>query len=347
MNDQRSSRRMLLLGLVVSLVLHGLVLVPAMIHVMTGDPLSPNIIRAQFSPEDFMEPVQEPAPEADDAVRLGIDESTESTMTWIGYEEYEEHLATLAETEQAAFTTDPTGGPPAQPSATPAPPAVEPAPATDAPQDEPGAETDPLAEFEAWLQASAVGEGPPVGDPTDPAARSKALEDVLANLERMLNESVVAEPVQEAAPPQPPQPEPTPPQPPQPAETNAPPTPPGAPGDQADQESDATSTVEVPLDNIKLGKPLAAKGLRLKPRKPEFTTLTQLTAAPGNPLVELQFRRDGKPQRVRIIEGSGDARIDEAILNSLYRWRAAGKELKALKRGELLPIQIRIVLSSR
>ena len=120
-----------------------------------------------------------------------------------------------------------------------------------------------------------------------------------------------------------------------------------AAGDQAEQESDATSTIEVPLDNIKLGKPLAAKGLRLKPRKPEFTTLTMLTAAPGNPLVELQFRRDGKPQRVRIIEGSGDARIDEAILNSLYRWRASGKELKALKRGELMPIQIRIVLSDR
>jgi hypothetical protein len=343
MRDEPSSTRIVLLGLVVSLVLHGVVLVPALVHIMTADPLSPNILRTRFTPEDFSDPAK-PPPETEDEVKLGIENSNESTMTWIGYDEYEEHLARLAEVEQAAFTDQPTGGPPAEPAASPAPPAAEPTPADDAPQPEPGAETDPMAEFEAWLQASAVGPGPPEGDPTNPSARSQALEEVLANLERMFNESVEPEPRRETAAPQPPQPQQ---QPAQPAETAAAPTPPGEPGEQADQESDATSTVEVPLDNIKLGKPLAAKGLHLKPRKPEFTTLTMLTAAPGNPLVELQFRRDGKPQHVRIIEGSGDARIDEAILNSLYRWRAAGSELKALKRGELIPIQIRIVLSSR
>jgi hypothetical protein len=47
---------------------------------------------------------------------------------------------------------------------------------------------------------------------------------------------------------------------------------------------------------------------------------------------------------VRILETSGDGRIDEAILNSLYRWRAAGKRLKPLKKGETIPIKIRIVL---
>ncbi len=60
-------------------------------------------------------------------VRLGIDDSTAQTMNWIGYDEYQEHLAELAEVEQAAFRmqvasgasgTAPTGLPPALPSLT-------------------------------------------------------------------------------------------------------------------------------------------------------------------------------------------------------------------------------------
>ena len=34
-------------------------------------------------------------------IELGIDKSRESTLTWIGYEEYEEQLARFATVEQA------------------------------------------------------------------------------------------------------------------------------------------------------------------------------------------------------------------------------------------------------
>jgi outer membrane biosynthesis protein TonB len=179
-----------------------------------------------------------------------------------------------------------------------------------------------------------------VGEPTDPAADTQALEDLLDSLERMLSEAPESQPTQEATPPQPPKPQ----QPAQPSEADAPPTPPGEPADPSDQESDATSTRDVPLDDIKLGKPFASQGLRIKPRRPEFTTLTMLTAAPHNPLAELRFRRDGKPQRVRILRSSGDARIDEGILNSLYRWRASGKKLQELAKGETIPVRIQITL---
>jgi len=339
--EQRSSYRMLFLGLVVSLLLHAAVLVPALVGVMTADSTTPGRLMARFEPEDFYPPPEELP---DDSVKLGIDESTESTMTWIGYDEYEEHLAALAETEQAAFTDSTAGGTPSEPASSPAPAptAPEPQPPDNA-QDESGETADPLAEFEAWLEASQVGPGPPVAEPTDPAAETLALEDLLESLERMLSEAPDPQPQREATPPQPPQPQ-EPQQPAKPSETNAPPTPPGEPADPSDQESDATSTRDVPLDDIKLGKPFAAQGLRIKPRRPEFTTLTLLTAAPNNPLAELRFRRDGKPQRVRILRSSGDARIDEGILNSLYRWRASGKKLQELKKGETIPVRIQIVL---
>ncbi|MHC4217926.1 MAG: energy transducer TonB [Planctomycetota bacterium] len=339
MHDRTSSRT-LLLGLLLSLVLHATLLVPALMIVMSGEGFGPGRVLARFEPDDFVEPQDEELM-PDESVPLGIDESQESTMTWIGYEEYEEHLAALAETEQAAFTTDPTGGAPAEAAASPAPPA-EPTPPSQA-EAEPGATTDPMAELEAWLEAMELGPGPLAGDPTDPKTQAKALDDILANLEQMLSEQAEPKAQPETSPPQPPQPQ----QPQQTAEASdapAQPTPPGVPADSSDQESDPTSTVDVPLDNIRLGKPLAAHGLQIKPRRPVFTTLTMLTAAPANPLAELHFRRDGKPQRVRILETSGDGRIDEAILNSLYRWRAAGKRLKPLKKGETIPIKIRIVL---
>jgi outer membrane biosynthesis protein TonB len=144
-----------------------------------------------------------------------------------------------------------------------------------------------------------------------------------------------------------PKPEPEPQEPAPPAPTPAQPQPAGQPGVQSDQESDATSTVEVTMEQLTLGRPLAAQGLQIKPRKPVFTTLTMLTAIPANPKAQLHFRRDGKPARVRLLESSGDQRIDEAVLNSLYRWRAAGKKLRELERGETIPVTIRIMLGRR
>jgi hypothetical protein len=41
--------------------------------------------------------------EREDEVRLGIDNSNAVTMNWIGYDEYQQHLAELAEVEQAAM----------------------------------------------------------------------------------------------------------------------------------------------------------------------------------------------------------------------------------------------------
>jgi hypothetical protein len=82
--EQRSSSRLLLLGLVVSLLVHGAVLVPALVGVMTAETASPGRLMARFEPEDFYPPPEEPP---DDSVKLGIDESTESSMTWIGYDE--------------------------------------------------------------------------------------------------------------------------------------------------------------------------------------------------------------------------------------------------------------------
>ncbi|MGY8752614.1 MAG: hypothetical protein ACKVIO_01835, partial [Phycisphaerales bacterium] len=52
-----------------------------------------------------------------DNIELGIDESKESTLTWIGYEEYEEQWARFAQVEQAEMHFEP--------ETTPSPPSIE------------------------------------------------------------------------------------------------------------------------------------------------------------------------------------------------------------------------------
>ncbi len=337
----RRSSVTLLAGLVLSVLLHASILLPALVNVMSSELAVPVTLRADFTADDF-DAVPEP-----DSIKLGIDESTTSSMTWIGFEDYQEHMAALAEVEQAAFQTTPTGAEPTPnvPSETPAeipqeaPDAQSPpesAAAVD-PQPDPPTSPNPLDELEAWLEASQVGEGPAVGEPTQPDTRAQAIEDMIEQLQRMMENPVDTKQLQpeprssdEAPPTQP-----------------SPPQPAGQPGQQSDQESDATSIVEVTMEQLTLGRPLASHGLQIKPRKPVFTTLTMLTAVPANPVAELRFRRDGKPGRVRLLESSGDPRIDEAVLNSLYRWRAAGAKLRTLEVGQTIPVQIRIMLTGR
>lgn len=336
----RRASTAVLLGLVISLMLHASILVPGLMQVMRGEVQPVHMLRANFDSDDFVTTAQP------DQVELGLDESTASTMTWIGFDDYQEHMAAVAEVEQAAFQTTPTGSEAAQASPSDAPPETpqdateqrtppESPPAPE-PTEDPSTSPDPLDELEAWFDAE-EGEGPALGEPTAPDARSQALEDILERLQQMIENPVETQ--QPAPAPKPEQPAP-----PEPRQPQQAPQPAGQPGVQSDQESDATSTVEVTMEQMTLGRPLAAHGLQLKPRRPEFTTLTLLTAVPANPLAELRFRRDGKPGQVRLVESSGDPRIDEAVLNSLYRWRAAGKQLRELDGKETIPVRIRIML---
>jgi protein TonB len=335
-----------LVGLVVSLVLHGSVIVPMLIAAMTGTSAA-RLVEARFDPEDFRETVP-PSVETP----LGMDVPASSTLTWVGYEEYREHLARLSEVDQAAFEPETAGAEPSLPASPPAPPAerlveateaepaaADPTEATATPEGRPEpvpSEADALA-FREWLQALQV--------PPQPGAEARQEQEEIersepAPLEELLRRlrDTLADTKQVAeAPPEP-----------------SPPGPPTSPGeesprdaDRADKESDATSVVEVPFDKLRLGQPLAARGLEIRPRRPRFTTLITVTAVPSNPLVEIRFGRDGRPVEARIVESSRDQRVDHAVETSLYRWRAAGEPLGRLGADETVDVRIRIMLTGR
>lgn len=392
----------LAIGLIASLALHAL-LIPSFLAVISTEQKAAGA-PARFEPEDVTK--REPEePEEREELELGLETDTASTLTWIGYEEYEKHLARLAEVEQAAFTDDPAGGTPiaAPPSdRRPIPPSpVQPMtePAASAPEQperaQPAAVPDPAEE------APAEPKLPDSLDAPLPIDLAKAVQSLL----NAAGQSGPAAPVSEEAPPTTTEREPSPgeatespnqpspqPQPPDsaeqeaqekpnedspekkddptedapkekteptkedpkddPAGKDAPPAKdpsdaPPAEGEQADKDSIPTSTIEVPLADLDPGKPLAREGLELRPQRPRFTTLVELTASPVNPIVEIRFLSSGRPQVARIVLSSGDSRIDRAVEASLYRWRAAGEKLDELKEGQTLNIRIEIILNPR
>ncbi|MDG2422566.1 MAG: hypothetical protein P8M22_01170 [Phycisphaerales bacterium] len=116
--------------------------------------------------------------------------------------------------------------------------------------------------------------------------------------------------------------------------------------DAAKSDSQATSTVKVPLKDWKKGKPIAAQGLRLYPRRPSFTALQGVTnGGSKNILVRFEFSRNGKPAKVILVRGSGNSSLDRLFKASFYQWRASGKQLAKLKKKEFVPVQLEIILT--
>ena len=345
--------RLLVLGLVFSIGLHLAVLMPWL-----SEAASASENRGIVDLESVLEPPP-PEPELEEPV-LGIEESMAKTMNWIGYEEYQEHLARLAETDQAAFEMRPSAG-----GGTPPRPQVPPTPQPTEESTQADSAAAPPSVTAPEQPAKDAPQVPQAAQPTDAEQiETKAPEKP----DPEATDGTAGPPRPEPAPEKEPKPEPEPQPKPKPEpepkpepkpETDPSPQPkpdpgegpgsgegePGEPGDAADKESDPTSVIEVPPDTWRAGKPLAAQGLELQTKRPFITELTLLTARYGHPLVEIQFGSDGKPKSAQILTSSGDKRIDDPILDSLYRWRAKGAKLKELKGDETANIRLRIVLN--
>ncbi|MSR42194.1 MAG: hypothetical protein EXS10_09900 [Phycisphaerales bacterium] len=393
----------------------------------------------------------------EDPVRLGVDDSEAQTMNWIGYDEYQEHLAELAEVEQAAFRmrvasgasgTAPTGLPPTEPNLTSAqasetalastlpgnsapstanvegtttnessvtPPvvlAVQPEDAATEEKPTPAAaasaatapesvEAQAAHEATAATDAASIeeisliklldtpdalpSEGehtvplPPLLDPNaHPSPDQPATEEIKPvppSTDPIAPEVAPAIPETIAAA----TPAPTPATPPSnnsgtpdpnasPMDSNGgatpavtpteetgtqptPPTPSGKPsevvsreGALSDRESDPTSVIDVPPNIWRSGRPLAAKGITLKTKRPTFTALNMIDGIGRNPIAELVLGRDGKTLRARLVRSTGNPSADEALINSLYGWSASGKQVERLKPGDTMTIRIRLIL---
>lgn len=131
----------------------------------------------------------------------------------------------------------------------------------------------------------------------------------------------------------------------QPSRPSATPGPPVS-GDLSDREADPTSTIDVPSDRWRNGRPLAARGLRIETRRPALLPeyLAVQTGPGRHPTYELQFDRRGTVRKVTLLESSGVPQLDERLTDCLYRWRASGERLSSLKDKEFLKLSMRILV---
>lgn len=118
----------------------------------------------------------------------------------------------------------------------------------------------------------------------------------------------------------------------------------GGEGAVSDLESPATSLIEAPANTWRNGRLVPARGITLKTRRPQFTLLAQISTAPRSPVVTIWFNHEGVCTNARIDQSSGFSEIDGPILDSLFRWRATGKQINDLKAGETVRVQLRLLL---
>ncbi|MEC8321344.1 MAG: hypothetical protein VX012_08040 [Planctomycetota bacterium] len=389
--------------LVGSVLLHGVV-IAIVVRTVTGGGM-PGAIERE-TPHEM--PADTEPPE-----ELGIEESEAETVTWIGYEEYEEHLARLSEIDQAAMLATPAAGgggaPPgssASAAAVPAPPplpgAVRPsssAPASTAPSEpvedadrivDPTLRIDPTtrptetpteSRAEAPNDASTEKDAPtsePVTKPSEDAGPRETEDAPAETIEETSEESTPeptpdSEPATDPAPDPGPAPSPTPtpseaPTPaPQPEPSDEPSEEPGrdggtgdgpasdGDGNDADKDSSPTSTVDTPRENWRNGRPLAAEGLDLQPKRirpgHEIPALVLAQASlRANPVIELRFPRWSgsgrgvKPTSARVVSSTGDRTFDGYLLDALYGWLARGERLRDLGEGETRLVRLKLLM---
>ena len=272
-------------------------------------------------------------------VALGNPDSRVASLTWIGYDEFEEMWAPPSEVDQALQDPNEPGDPTAldQPIEDPADELAAAEPDPPQPLEDPVNEPDEslvLVTPEDASTIETVGEiGPP--DYTELLELLDAIEGLAADIPpfnpvealESLRTSRTADRTQ--APPAEVPSNPATPT----AEVVAerePEKPPvsGQSGQRADREADAAAVK--PVKNADLGKPLAAEGLSIRTVRPVFSNVTLATARPSNPVVRIDFRRNGKPIRVVFIKSSGHAQVDIEVRKALFKWRASGNALSQL-----------------
>ena len=225
----------------------------------------------------------------DSTVDLGIDNSKESTLTWIGYDEYEEQLARHAEVEQASMQSEVASASVAFASlAQLAKPLQE-----------------ATTEFIEALRSMQISVPSRTVEPLQ--QETPQVEEQVTAVNQMPKDTTASVP--------------------------------------EDRDSEATSIIRVLPEEWKAGKPLAGKGIVLKPKKPAFTPNQLVASKPSTLVADLYIDKSGKPINVVILLGTGGASIDRTIENSLYRWRASGEQVEALQGEDTVKITIHILFS--
>ncbi|MFG0251581.1 MAG: hypothetical protein ACF8NJ_01755 [Phycisphaerales bacterium JB038] len=115
-----------------------------------------------------------------------------------------------------------------------------------------------------------------------------------------------------------------------------------AAGAPSDRDADATSD-EPEIIEVRLGRPIAREGVEIRTTKPQLSVVRRWSSLHARaPLMRLNFRHDGTVGRVTVLEGTGYKHVDQDFIDSLYEWTAMGPQIEALGESETLPFVVRL-----
>ncbi len=317
--------------------------------------VAPNILGIPSKPKtpNWSATDDAPLPPQTPKVRAGIEKSERSTLTWLGFAEPEPHEAKLDTLDQAALSPTPVAAPPNPVSE---PVAGTPAEAMPTPVEQPAAPATPAL---AEVIDRSLSDGLSQAIELAVNVREQALIAVgLAQLAASQRAQAVPTPEAEPEKPEPPA---------EPTEAVQAQAKPGIDPD-ADGQDDkpkagrvtaAEAAVESPKDSlatstikpirVRPGKPAAAEGLDITTVRPKWTYVTRLSALPRDPVIAVDFAKDGRVLRAAFVVGksTGDDRVDGPLLDAMYNWTAKGRALDDLPKDGTIRMTFAIDLGAR
>lgn len=125
--------------------------------------------------------------------------------------------------------------------------------------------------------------------------------------------------------------------------------PPGDPNNAIASEKESDATSREPIAEWTPGKPPAVEGLDITTVRPRWTVTTRLSVVPRNPVVRIEFLKNGTVARAVFLDkqNTGHTDVDGPLLDAIYAWTAKGKALDALPAADpraVAPITMRIIL---
>lgn len=99
----------------------------------------------------------------------------------------------------------------------------------------------------------------------------------------------------------------------------------------SDSRADPTMLEEL-RHQVRPGQVVSEEGIRIITRHFDLPLSILLMNLPRNPVVRIQFNTEGRVIRHELIQSSGVAELDSAVISGLYRWEATGEKLKELDR---------------
>ena len=81
---------------------------------------------------------------------------------------------------------------------------------------------------------------------------------------------------------------------------------------------------------VQPGKVVTGPGIKIKTAVPDFSAVALASSIPRAPHADITFDKTGRVINVKLTQSSDYPNVDSVVVESMYKWRATGKRMKAI-----------------